>query len=179
MHQTVSHLHPLHRLPAGPLLEALEARAPWGSRARQLGGAGRRAYWRARTEGTLTIKAAAQLAAVLELEPAAVYGPAWTGPSAAVVEDRGRRRRLPVGPLLEALEVAARRSGRSRSALLGGERSPLSRALQRAQAAGVVTLQLAERLCDLLDVHPYQLWREDYDRAALQGAPADVWEGVA
>jgi hypothetical protein len=150
----------------------------------RLGSAGLRAYWLARTEGTLTIRSAAQLCARLGLEPAALYGPAWPAHQPAIppaAEDRARWRLLPAGPVLEALESYCRRRGISEQMALGGEHSALRRKVERARAAGTVTLQAAEALCDRIGVHPYELWQNAYDAAALEGLPEDfdVWSGVA
>ncbi len=57
----------------------------------------------------------------------------------------------------------------------------VERAFYRARQRGWVTLRAAELVCDHFGWHPYQIWGERYDAAALVGLPADfdVWEGVA
>jgi hypothetical protein len=171
------------RLNAAPLLEVIDARAPVGKRHRLLGTTGYRVCWQARTEGTLTVKAAIRLCAALDLDPAELYGPTWPAVDEVAPPsiDAARRRRLDAAPALGALENYCQRCGISRTRLLGGDRSRLYRAVERARATGTITLQAAETLCDLLEVHPRELWQDDYDRAAFDGCPAgyDPWEGAA
>jgi hypothetical protein len=95
--------------------------------------------------------------------------------------DLHSRRPLPAAPLLEALESACRRRQVSLSELLGGERSSLRRRAERIRAAGTVQLRAAEVLCDVLGVHPRELWGDLYDAQAFAGLSDDYdpWEGVA
>jgi hypothetical protein len=93
----------------------------------------------------------------------------------------GRWRVLDATPALEAIEARCKRRRATYADLLGGMNSALYRTVERARVSGTLTLETAETLADLLDVHPYQLWHDAYDTAALARLPvgADPWEGIA
>ncbi len=79
--------------------------------------------------------------------------------------------RLPAGPLLAAVERAARGRGVTPNALLG---TTGYRAYARARQAGTVTLHQAEATCDRLGCHPYELYGTAYQRLALASAPGPL-----
>jgi hypothetical protein len=87
-----------------------------------------------------------------------------------------QHRRLPAPPLLAAIAHLADRRHLPLEELLshsdqGG--SPwASRAVRDARAAGEVTVQAAERLCDLvLGWHPRMVWGDTYDRTITDTTP--------
>src|SRR5919197_2654827 len=79
--------------------------------------------------------------------------------------------RLPAGPLLAAVERAARGRGLSTTALLGNTGQ---QAYARARAAGTVTLAQVEATCDRLGCHPYELYGPAYQRLALCSVPGPL-----
>jgi hypothetical protein len=72
--------------------------------------------------------------------------------------------RLPAGPLLAAVDHAARGRGTAPSSLLGNTGY---HAYVRARRAGTVTLRQVEDLCDRLGCHPFELYGQAYQRLAL------------
>ncbi len=79
------------------------------------------------------------------------------------------RRRLPAGPLVEAVRGYARRRQRPLDALM---RPRLLQALQQAARAGQVTVLTGERVCDeVLGWHPRMVWGERYDQVVCDPTP--------
>jgi hypothetical protein len=81
------------------------------------------------------------------------------------------RRRLPAGPLLEAITAHAERRRRRVEELLD---DPLQRVLRDAARTGTVTVAAGERCCDALGWHPRMLWGEVYDQAIADHTPHTV-----
>jgi hypothetical protein len=78
-------------------------------------------------------------------------------------------RRLPAGPLVEAVRGYARRRQRPLDALM---RPRLLQALQQAARAGQVTVLTGERVCDeVLGWHPRMVWGEQYDQVVCDTTP--------
>ncbi len=96
-----------------------------------------------------------------------------------------RRRRLPAGPLLAAIErhPAIRKPERGWGKRLRRHVGKHAASVYRDAAAGDgwVTLRAAERLCDAFGWHPRELYGDAYDRAAFAGRRPDFdpWQGVA
>lgn len=92
------------------------------------------------------------------------------------------RVRLPAAPLLAAVDAAIGRPRRGWTERLRRQvgRSG-SRAYERAQGEGTLTLRRIEQFCDLFGWHPRELYGDAYDAAVLTGCPADFdpWAGVA
>ncbi len=186
---------PLPRLPAGPLLEAIEARRLQRGTTllALLGERGASAQGRARQEGTVTVRKVADLCGLLGVAPQAVYGDAYDQAASAPLPTRATRVpevRLPAAPLLAAVKARCRpRAGEvdawspdQRPAVeevLGTE--PARRAYYRAEREGALTLRALERLCDAFGWHPRMLYGDAYDEAAFSGSPEDhdPWEGLA
>jgi hypothetical protein len=79
------------------------------------------------------------------------------------------RRRLPAGPLVEAVRGYARRRQRPLDALM---RPRLLQALQQAARAGQITVLTGERVCDeVLGWHPRMVWGEQYDQVVCDRTP--------
>jgi hypothetical protein len=78
------------------------------------------------------------------------------------------RRRLPAGPLLEAVDARAQRRRRPLEELLD---DALQRVLRDAARSGTVTVGTAERCCDALGWHPRMLWGDLYDQAIADDPP--------
>jgi hypothetical protein len=171
---------PPRRLPAAPLLAEIGARLADGGVTcnRLLGSRGRHAYMRARAEGTITARTAAQLCAVLGREPRELYGAAY---DAALrpppVLDRHAGIRLDAGPLLAAIEARCRARGVKPWRYLEQDQR---RAYERAKHDGIITLRAVEQFCDVQGWHPRELYGDSYDAAALAGCPAgyDPWEAA-
>ncbi len=72
------------------------------------------------------------------------------------------RRRLPAGPLLEAVDAYAARRRQPVEELLD---DALPDRLRDAARSGTVTVGAAERCCDALGWHPRMLWGQAYDQA--------------
>ncbi len=81
------------------------------------------------------------------------------------------RRRLPAGPLLEAVSAYAERCRRPVEELLG---DTLLRVLRDAARSGTVTVGSGERCCDALGWHPRMVWGEVYDQAIADDTPHTV-----
>jgi hypothetical protein len=86
------------------------------------------------------------------------------------------RRRLPAAPLLAAIQQLADRRQLPLEELLSldaDDRNPWAlRAVRDARAAGEVTVQAAERLCDqVLGWHPRMVWGGTYDRTIADTTP--------
>jgi hypothetical protein len=79
--------------------------------------------------------------------------------------------RLPAGPLLAAVDHAARGRDTAPSSLLGNTGY---HAYTRARQAGTVTLRQVEDLCDRLGCHPFELYGPAYQRLALAAAPGPL-----
>ncbi len=79
--------------------------------------------------------------------------------------------RLPAGPLLAAVDQAARGRGRSPRRLLGEAGHA---AYRRVRRAGVASLRQVEDLCDRLGCHPYELYGAAYQRLALAAVPGPL-----
>jgi hypothetical protein len=188
------------RLPAGPLLEAVDAHcaARGVGRARALGVPARKCCWRAQTEGTVSPRVARRLCNLIGQDPHEVYGAAWWEEASTrcrVDRRRGTRRpHLDAGPLVAAVEARVRRVVEGLMPLTDerpahaeavrevfGDDAALLKTFQRARARGWVLLETAERCCDAFGWHPRELWGDRYDAVALAGLPEDhdVWEGVA
>jgi hypothetical protein len=71
---------------------------------------------------------------------------------------------LPVGPLTDAMEQTARRRQVPVFRLLGSRN--LYRSLLRARAAGRISLELVEAVCDALDWHARMVYGDLWDAAA-------------
>jgi hypothetical protein len=85
-------------------------------------------------------------------------------------------RRLPAAPLLAAIKELADRRQLPLEELLNdggqGGRAWALRAIRDAKASGEVTVQAAERLCDLvLGWHPRMVWGDTYDRTIADTTP--------
>ncbi len=78
------------------------------------------------------------------------------------------RRRLPAGPLLEAVDAYAARRQQPVEDLLD---DALQDRLRDATRSGTVTVGSAERCCDQLGWHPRMLWGEVYDQAIADDTP--------
>src|SRR6266487_3374209 len=78
------------------------------------------------------------------------------------------RRRLPAGPLLEAVDAYAARRQQPVEELLD---DALQRVLRDATRSGTITVGSAERCCDALGWHPRMLWGEVYDQAITDDTP--------
>jgi hypothetical protein len=78
------------------------------------------------------------------------------------------RRRLPAGPLLEAVDAHAQRRRRPVEELLG---DALLRVLRAAARSGTVTVGSGERCCDQLGWHPRMVWGDLYDQAIADDTP--------
>jgi hypothetical protein len=185
---------PTVRFPSAPLLRAIDEHMlrVGGSRRRALGDSGRRAWWRARADGTVTPFGAAHLCRLIGVDPHDLYGDAFQEPAARQrgYEPTGQSVvRLPAWPLLEAIDRRAGKNTRSidqrhpdRTASLH-ELLGLSgtRMYHRALRDGTVTLHTIEQFCDLLGWHPYQLYGPAYEEAAFAGTPDDFdpWAEVA
>jgi hypothetical protein len=181
---------PAPRLPAGPLLEAVDAeRATRGVGVRALlKGWELRAYLLAKAEGSVTAYMAARLCVAIGRRPQVVYGAAYEetmatslGPPRPKPPVGPSRQHLPAAPLLEAIEVRRRTLEARLLPLIDEDDDTVQRAFYQARRRGWVRLQAAELLCDYFGWHPYQIWGEAYDRAAFAGKPADfdVWDGIA
>jgi hypothetical protein len=183
---------PAPRLPAGPLLEAVEAeRQARGVGVRALlKGWELRAHLLAKAEGSVTAYMAARLCQVIGRHPEEVYGDAYEqvrlaslGPRSQPAPSAGpSRQHLPAAPLLEAIEVRRRRLEARLLPLFDEDATDQQRrAYERACQRGWVRLEAAELLCDAFGWHPYQIWGDAYDAAAFAGKPADFdpWQGVA
>lgn len=187
------------RLPAAPLLEAVDAHcAACGvSRRRALGEAGKKRYWRAQAAGIVSPSVGRRLCDLIGIDPREVYGEAWQEPT--ITRTWGPppvtlRPHLGSGPLVDAIEARVRRvveqltplvdlstaQGETMRRVFGGDET-LRRAFYRARRRGWVVLDTADRLCDVFGWHPREIWGDAYDEAALAGAPADFdpWAGVA
>jgi hypothetical protein len=79
--------------------------------------------------------------------------------------------RLPAGPLLAAVEQAARGRETTLVGLLGRAGQ---KAYDRARRAGRLSLRQAEDLCDLLGCHPFELYGLVYQRLALAAVPGPL-----
>jgi hypothetical protein len=190
------------RLPAAPLLEAIAAQcASRGvSHSRVLGPTGMTCHGRVRAKGIVAASVARRLCDLAGLNPREVYGDAWREPT--VRHSYGERRpavyrpnlHLDAAPLVELIESRLRRYTERLEVLPGpvppyaeavgmvfGEHQALLRAFQRTRERGWVILPTAEKFCDYFGWHPYQLWGDAYDAAALAGTAEDFnpWEGVA
>jgi hypothetical protein len=191
--------HGVLRLPAAPLLEVIDAHCAerGASRVRTLGEAGKRCYWRARTDGTISPTVARRLCDLIGCDPRELYGDAWQEAATSRVYSPPPitlQPRLDAGPLVDAIEARVQRvveqlmpltdsgtaRGEAMQRVFRGDET-LKRAFQRARQRGWVLLEAAEQLCDAFGWHPRHLWADAYDEAALAGLPAnfDVWEGVA
>lgn len=181
---------PAPRLPAAPLLAAVEAeRRTWGVGVRVLlQGWDLRAYLLAKAEGSLTAYMAARLCRVIGKRPKEVYKAAYEEAVARSLRPRPAssagpsRQHLPAAPLLEAIEVRRRRLAARLLPLFDEDATDQQRrAYERACQRGWVRLEAAELLCDAFGWHPYQIWGDAYDQAAFAGKPADFdpWEGAA
>lgn len=73
-------------------------------------------------------------------------------------------RRLDAGPLVDAINERARRRRVPLERLLPVDSAEL-RAYWRARQRGTVTLKTAEQLCDEFGWHPRELWGDAYDTA--------------
>jgi hypothetical protein len=78
------------------------------------------------------------------------------------------RRRLPVGPLLAAIDAYVARRRQPVEELLD---DALQRLVHDAARSGTVTVGAAERCCDALGWHPRMLWAETYDQAIADDTP--------
>jgi hypothetical protein len=79
--------------------------------------------------------------------------------------------RLPAGPLLAAVDHAARSRGVTPRGLL----DPTGyQAYARARRVGTVTLYQAEATCDRLGCHPYELYGAAYQRLAIASVPGPL-----
>lgn len=170
------------RLPAGPLLNAINARLAGGVSRNRLLGSARHLHKRALREGTVTVRAARTLCECLDLDPAELWP--YDYEAAASIRphrpnDPQRYVRLDAAPLLRAIERAARTRGISAYELLAD--TGAARAYENAEARGTVTLTVAEGLCDRLGWHPRELWGDTYDAAAFLGYSPDFdpWEAIA
>jgi hypothetical protein len=181
---------PAPRLPAGPLLAAVEAeRAARGAGVRTLlKGWELRAYLLAKAEGSVTAYMAARLCRAISRHAEEVYGTAYEEAMARSLGPRPApsagpsRQHLPAAPLLEAIEVRRRRLEARLLPLFDEDATDQQRrAYERACQRGWVRLEAAELLCDAFGWHPYQIWGDAYDQAAFAGKPADFdpWAGVA
>jgi hypothetical protein len=72
--------------------------------------------------------------------------------------------RLPAAPLVEAVNSYATRRQLGLIALFG---EAGRRVLERGQQSGEMTLVAIEDFCDQLGLHPRELYRDTYDRAAF------------
>ncbi len=79
--------------------------------------------------------------------------------------------RLPAGPLLAAVDQAARGRGRSRQRLLGEAGHA---AYRRVRHTGTASLRQVEDLCDRLGCHPFELYGAAYQRLALAAVPGPL-----
>ncbi len=192
---------PLPKLPAGPLVEAVrrERKVRGTSLRRMLGRADMQGYTSAIAKGVVTAGQAARLCAAIGRHPRDLYGDTYDAaiPGRRAPEAPRARpddQHLPAGPLVTIIEARFRRVEDGLGALTDpnmarGEAvrrvfcgdEVVERAFYRARQRGWVTLRAAELVCDHFGWHPYQIWGERYDAAALVGLPADfdVWEGVA
>jgi hypothetical protein len=82
-----------------------------------------------------------------------------------------RALRLPAGPLLAAVDHAARGRQTTVVGLLGRTGQ---KAYYRARQAGTLTLRQVEDLCDQLGCHPFALYGPAYQRLALAAAPGPL-----
>jgi hypothetical protein len=172
------------RLPAAPLLEAIEeARRARDTSLRKLLGANRlRTLWNIQAEGTVTAHTGAKLCASIGRQPHALWGAAYEATRPAPKPDGHANIHLPAAPLLKAVEERCRGRGTTLRQLLGEPgKTPQREAYRRARRAGWLTVRAAEELCDFFGWHPRELWGDAYDAAALDGCPAnfDPWEGIA
>jgi hypothetical protein len=79
--------------------------------------------------------------------------------------------RLPAGPLLAAVDHAARGRETTVVRLLGRTGQ---KAYDRARQAGTLTLRQVEDLCDRLGCHPFELYGPAYQRLAIAAAPGPL-----
>jgi hypothetical protein len=188
------------RLPAGPLLAAIDAHcaARGVGRARALGVPARKCCWRAQTEGTVSPLVARRLCDLIGQDPREVYGAAWweeASPRRHIDHQRGTRRpRLDAAPLVGAIEARVRRVVEGLVPLTDqrpahveavrrvfGDDAALLKTYQRARARGWVLLETAERFCDAFGWHPRELWGDRYDEATFAGCEEnyDPWGETA
>lgn len=77
---------------------------------------------------------------------------------------------LPASPVVAAVESYARRRLEPLERALGGE--VLADRFTHGRAAGHMTLELVEDLCDAIGQHPRMLYAQAWDQAAEQAARA-------
>jgi hypothetical protein len=185
------------RLPAAPLVSALHwARVTRGVTWGQLLSSWQlRAYYLAKAEGEVTPYMVRQLCAAIGQDPDELYADGLPRVSAEPAPEACPADRcLPAAPLVEAVEARLRRIAAGLAPLTDpgaargeavravfGTAEAIKRAFYRARRGGWLTLECAEQLCDYFGWHPYQLWGDAYDAAALAGTAEDFnpWEGVA